>query len=395
MKATYNRQAMATILVLLVCGYLFGATTALAREEVTEDYEASPGGLLEFDMESGGSVDVIGWDKDLIRVTYWDRSVDLEDWDVEIEKTRDGYEITAELNDRRINSSSLHFEIMMPREYSVDLKSAGGGFTAEGVEGEFHGRTGGGGIEFTNVTGEVRMTTGGGGIRVLDSTLDGRITTGGGGALIKNVVGDFRASSGGGNVQYINVRDHDGELIGPNRMQIDGMTEDTVMISTAGGGIKIKEAPAGASLMTGGGEIDVRHAEQFVIANTGGGDIEITVEDGYVQAGTGAGDVEIEIIGGSGDLDGETKITSGYGDITLIVPKGFSMDLNIDLRYTRSSDRDYEIISDLDIDQEHTKKWDHSFGSPIKHIYGEARLHGGRHEVTIATTNGHVRIEER
>ena len=71
------------------------------------------------------------------------------------------------------------------------------------------------------------------------------------------------------------------------------------------------------------------------------------------------------------------------------------MDLHVDLRYTRDSRREYEIISELDIDREHTRTWDDSSGSPVKHIYGEARLHGGRNEVTIQTTNGHVRIEER
>ncbi len=381
-------------LVFLLSG-LFAAETALARDEFSQDYETEPGGLLELDMESGGSVEIEGWDKELLQITYYDRTVDLEDWDVEIQKTRHGYCISAELNDRRIQSSSLRFEIMVPRRYDVEFDSIGGGFAATGIEGEFSGRTAGGGISFEDVRGEVRMTTGGGRIEVLDSTLDGKISTGGGGALIKNVVGDLRASSGGGNVEYVNVRDHDGELVGPGSTQVDGMTEDTVMITTAGGGIRIKKAPAGAYLTTGGGEIDVRHAEDFVIASTGGGDIEITVENGYVQASTGAGDIEAEIVGGSGDLDEPSHISSGYGDITVTIPKDFSIDLNIDLRYTRNSDRDFEIITDLDIVEERTKKWDHSFGSPIKHIYGSARLNGGRHEVTIETTNGNIRIREK
>ena len=77
------------------------------------------------------------------------------------------------------------------------------------------------------------------------------------------------------------------------------------------------------------------------------------------------------------------------------LPAGLSVEFDIDLGYTKNSDRDFKIISDFDLDQETTDEWDYSNGSPKKHIYGTGKIAGGRHLIKIKTTNGNVRITKK
>jgi DUF4097 and DUF4098 domain-containing protein YvlB len=217
---------------------------------------------------------------------------------------------------------------------------------------------------------------------------------------VENVVGDVDVRSGGGNVQYKNVRDREGNLRAPDQVFDGGresdweVTEETILISTAGGGIHLEEAPAGARVSTGGGSIEIEDASRFVWATTGGGDIEIEANEGAVEASTGAGDIEVIIREDDGKRGSDVILATGHGEVTLTVPRGFSMDLDLTIAYTRNSRRDFEIVTDLEIDEERTQEWDYDQGSPQKYIYGSGRIEGGRHKVRIRTTNGNIRIRE-
>ena len=83
---------------------------------------------------------------------------------------------------------------------------------------------------------------------------------------------------------------------------------------------------------------------------------------------------------------------TGGGNILI---RDASVEFDLDLAYTRKSRRDYVIISDFDLDLEHTTKWESKYGSPRKHIYGTASINGGKHKVVIHGVNGDIRIEKR
>jgi hypothetical protein len=381
---------MSLVVSVLICG------SALADEWEVREFEMEPGGQITINCKAGGSISIEGWDRNLVRITCDDRSNDYDDWKFDMKKSGNELDISARLKNRRIQSNSLSFEIMVPRKIDVEFESGGGSFVAEGVEGNFEGRTAGGRLILNEVKGRVYLSTGGSEIKVTNCEVDGRMTTGGGEVLVKNVVGNLKASSGGGNVRYINVRDRDGDMRNLVNSDIDGITDETVMITNAGGAINIRNAPQGAVLSTGGGNINVRRAGKFVEASTGGGDINVELEDGWAHLRTGAGDIEVEIGKDTVGGDEETVIVSGYGDIWLEVPKGFGMDLEIEIGYTRSSRQNFKIVSDLDIDEEHSRKWDHSFSSnPKKFIYGTGKFGNGDHQISIRTTNGDVHLVEK
>jgi DUF4097 and DUF4098 domain-containing protein YvlB len=205
--------------------------------------------------------------------------------------------------------------------------------------------------------------------------VDGKVKTMGGKALVEDVFGDVKVTSMGGEVTHRRVTRTHGDSIG-----------DQVKIDTMGGDINVSEAPSGADVHTMGGDITIDSARDFVKAKTMGGDIRIKEADGWVKATTMAGDVQVMVLGGH-----DVELTSMHGEVTLVMPEGADLDIDIELDYTKNSSRKYQIFSDFPIDQQESSEWDYDHGSPRKTIRGTAS--GGGNRVVIRTINGNVYLK--
>jgi DUF4097 and DUF4098 domain-containing protein YvlB len=375
--------------VTMIVGPVFSEN----EEPRTYEFDVSPGGTIRFDLESGGGVSILGWDKSKAEVSYIQRGKGHKH-DIEVLQQRDGLLITSAMTPRQGTSRDLSFQIRLPDRYNVRFESTGGGLKIVDVEGDFTGSTMGGGLTLKGVDGTVKLKTMGGHIEVTSAVLDGSITTMGGTVFLKDVVGDLEAGSMGGNVRYENVRGRDGKLRAPGGTPEGDIEQKTVTISTMGGNIVVDEAPVGALVNTMGGDISVEQASGFVKAQTMGGNINIHVKDGWVDARTMAGEVAVEIDEGLGDGEEGVNLTSCCGDIELVVPSDLSMDLDLTIAYTRNSSQDFEIISDFDVEIEQSKHWDYSNGSPRKRIYGTGKVAGGKYPVVIETTNGNIVLKK-
>jgi DUF4097 and DUF4098 domain-containing protein YvlB len=388
MKSIYSL----TVLCLFAM-VLSPVSSGKEEEPRTYKFDVSPGETIRFDLESGGSVSLQGWDKSKVEVSYVQRGSGQKH-DVEILQERDGLLITSDMKVREGRSRDLDFQIRLPRKFNVRFNSMGGSLKIVDIDGDFSGTTMGGGLTLKEVDGTVHLETMGGHIEVTSATLDGSVSTMGGTVFIRDVVGDLDASSMGGNVRYENVRDRDGRLRTPRGTSAEDIEQETVTISTMGGNIVVDEAPVGALVNTMGGDIVVKQASGFVKAHTMGGNIDIEVDDGWVKATTMAGDVHVEIEEGFGDGEKGVELTSLSGDIELVVPADASMDLDLTIAYTRNSSQDFEIDSDFGVEIERSKHWDYSNGSPRKRIYGEAKVAGGKYPVVIETINGDIVIKK-
>jgi len=384
------KKVLALILVL------FAVHPACAQETIEREFEMSPGEVMDVNLRPGGSIDILGWDEPRAAIRVRIRNADSDAFRFDFTETGTGIEIRSE-EVRNVRNVSIVVEIQLPARSDLRLRTAGGGITIRNIEGEIRGSTGGGELTLSNLKGTIRLTTGGGRIELTDSRLDGRVSTGGGSVLLENVEGDIDATSGGGNVVYRNV-------VTPSRTY----PADAVHIRNAGGAIRVADAPAGADVRTGGGNVRIRSAGQYVKARTGGGDIDvgevegwveastgggdITVDDvrGWVDASTGAGTIRVTMTGDPGDEKRDATLISGYGDIYLTVPANLSMEVDIELAFTRDSRRTFRIVDDFDLRQETTDTWDSSQGTPRKYIYGRATIGGGRNKIRIRTVNGNV-----
>lgn len=370
---------MKTAVFFTFCLFLTAADTF--ADTIERKFEVSKGGQLDVKLVSGGSIAIHGWDKETVEVKLSFKRSDSDDWTIEIEQGRSGVEVYTKAP-KWLQETNSSLRVMVPSEFDLYLKTAGGSVVLEGIEGDIRGSTAGGQLDLSDLKGTVDLSTGGGPVTISDSELDGEVTTGGGRVLVENVVGDIDARSGGGEVIYRNVKTPDKDY--PAEM---------VHIRNAGGAIRVDEAPAGADVQTGGGDIRFRSVGEFVRAYTGGGNILLDEVDGWIKATTGAGDVEVSLIGDMESTDHDVEIRTGSGDVMVSLPRELSVEVDIQLAHTKGYRGRSRIISDIVLEEEESDSWEYGNGSPRKYIRGKASINGGRNLIKIRAVNGKVTLK--
>ena len=371
---------------IIILSLMAGTLQAYCRPgDFSKEFTVEAGKKLTMDLQTGGSIHITGWDRNLVSVRATIGGRDAEDCTIDAESDGSGVRVSSHYkNHRRNNSSDLEFEVNVPGRFDVHCETMGGGVSIEGVEGEIDGKTMGGKLELSKLKGHLDLVTMGGPITLQRSEVDGSVHTMGGSVRLEDVVGNVKATTQGGSVTEKNVTHRGG-----------GSSGGEARISTMGGAINVDDAPTGADVKTMGGNIHIRSAAAFAKAETMGGDISIDAIDGRVDATTMGGDVEVTMVGDPAAGDRSIRLTSMSGTITLFVPERLSMDVDIDLAYTKDRERDYKIISDFDLKQETTPDWERENGTPRKHIYGTGTIAGGKNKVKIRTVNGDVVLRKK
>ncbi len=378
---TTTRKLVVMSRLLIVLSLTVLANPLAAEELLNREIDASPGEELRIKLVSGGDIVIEGWDQNSVSV---EANGNAAKHRATLERRSGHIELASDNINRNENrSSGVDMKIRVPRTFDVSIDSNGGEISISDVDGTFGGKTLGGRITLRNLEGEARLETMGGDIVVTDSDLDGKVSTMGGRVTMRDLHGDLEGTSMGGNVILHRVTRRD-----------VANTGDTVIISTMGGNIAVTEAPAGAKLHTMGGTITVESASDFVDAETMGGNVELRLVEGWVKASTMGGDVDVEVVG-EGPNGGDITLTSLSGDIRLVVPRGFSMEIDVEIAYTKRHVGKHQIKSDVALDRTETSDWDTSHGSPRRYMYGKANVGGGQNRVTISTINGDVVIVEQ
>lgn len=377
--------------IILTIGILCLTGLGLA-ENGQRSFNVTPGQKVTFKLDTGGSIEVTGWDQAVLSVEYNVTGRDAADCRVEFRQTSTGVEIASHFVGSSHNrSTDLELKLKLPHRFDIDVNTLGGSVAVKDLEGRIEGKTMGGELDLRNLKGELSLTTMGGDITLADSQVDGKVETMGGKVLVQNVTGDIKGSSMGGDVVYQNVQVMEKSVSGRvlNKFQSVG---DEVNITTMGGDIRVVDAPVGANVSTMGGDIEIQNAKQYVKAKTMGGDIVIHAVDGTVNAVTMGGDVEIHVTGTGDDARRDIDIQSMSGEVTLYVPENLSMAFDITLAYTKNSKQNYQIKSDFGVQVRSTDQWDYAKGSPRKYFYGSGSHLGGKNVVKIRTINGNVNI---
>ncbi|MGE0641526.1 MAG: DUF4097 domain-containing protein [Thermoanaerobaculia bacterium] len=340
-------------------------------------FDRAPGENLEIRLRTGGGITIQGGGSG-VTIDAAVSGRDKARVQVMAVATADGVRVSSEVSGNQRNTSAdVDLTITVPDRFDVDLETMGGDIRITGVEGRLDGQTMGGAIVLHEVRGEVTLNTMGGKIQVTDSEADGKVSTMGGNVEFHNVRGGLKGTSMGG---LVTIDDSDG---------IGAGAGNVVRISTMGGPIHVKTAPAGAEVSTMGGNVTIESAGGPVDASTMGGRIEIGEASSDVTASTMGGDVVVRMVGSGGDVDIESK----GGTIELTLPSGFAADFDLELAYTRNSKRAYEIRSDFPVQQRQSNDWSYEQGSPRKYIYGKGST-GAAHQVKVRTVNGNVVIHQ-
>ena len=356
------------------------------------------GGTLYIDLKTGGGISIESWDKPEVFV---DARLSGRNWResrVTLEPSGDDARLASDFIEfSRNTSTSHHFDIKLPREVKVRIKSSGGGIELTNISGDFRGNTGGGEITIDRVNGRVDLTTGGGEVYVHDSNLDGEVSTGGGRVRVIRVNGHFNGSSGSGPVIYADAGTGKGYGYGTGEgaatmTTVNGDTTGyaianggPIRMSAAGGALKVPFAPSGAHVTTGGGNITIGPSGGEVYAQTGGGDIDIGPARGSVEAITGAGDVTVDFRGA-----GSVDVGAGVGRVTIKVPEDLNANLELTTAYTRNFRGKTRIISDWPLNVTETSDWDDSRGTPRRYVRVRQQVGRGGPTIRVNTTNGDI-----
>lgn len=240
----------------LALALLAGLASASRAEQYRSSVEVRPGGRLDVDL-SGGTLVIETHDAPRVEV-----EADAPDW-----PSRWRFELTSDGADAKLEGSrtswlpggSPRVRVRVPREYSLELQTGGGGIEIDAVRGAVKARTSGGSIELDGATGDVELRSSGGSIRLSD--VDGRVEarTSGGPISAANVHGRVEAETSGGSIRLSDV-------------------EGRIDARTSGGGISVRfSGPPAGELRTSGGAIEV------VIPPGTGANLEARTSGGRVE----------------------------------------------------------------------------------------------------------------
>jgi hypothetical protein len=268
-------QKWSTILLLAL------PLTVFAQEERSEKiFPAHAGGWLELRADFG-SVEVRSWPQSEVKVEVrkWvhgrhrrSASELFEDYEIRYSQTERGVSIIAEMRGWRRSNDGLQveFRINVPRQYNLDLNTAGGSITVDDLIGEARVKTSGGSLSLGRIEGPVDARTSGGSI-------------------------DLRQAKG------------------------------KLFARTSGGSISVGEVSGDVDVETSGGSIDVDGAAGNLRAHTSGGGMSLRGLHGTVDAGTSGGSIEAEILE---PLEAPCELSTSGGGIVVYLAKEVRADVD-------------------------------------------------------------------
>jgi TonB family protein len=328
----------------------------------------------------------------------------LDHYSLNAKATPAGVEITGNLPPQSAHLSGaqmwVQFEIAVPRNYSVEVKTEAGD------------------IETGDIGGIATLTTQGGNIRAgrigiglgnmrhaAPDRLVARLETEGGHIQVQDVAGDLRAFTAGGHINAGNIAGDASLRSGGGHIragQIGGRAD----LQTDGGNITVVQAGSLVSVRTGGGQIDFGEVRGSVRAQTGGGGIRIMYVSGPMEVESSAGSICLTRVagtvraataggtitawinpdapssGGTVHLPGLSQLTSGNGDIVVFLPRNLAAD--IDAEVESGGERRIEADPALALQIQNR-------GNGPVHAMGA--LNGGGPPLKLRTTAGKIRLQ--
>src|SRR5882762_8557546 len=313
-----------------------------------------------------------------------------------------GVEITGNLppQSARLSGAQIwvQFEIAVPRNYSVEVKTEAGDIETGDIGGIASLTTQGGNIHAgrigvsnaRNAGSErlvARLETEGGHIQVQDVAGDLRAFTAGGHINAGNIAGDASLRSGGGHIRA-------GQIGGRADLQTDGgnitvgQAGSLVSVRTGGGQIDFGEVRGSVRAQTGGGGIRIMYVSGPMEVESSAGSICLTRVAGTVRAATAGGTITAWInpdapsSGGKVQLPGLSQLTSGNGDIIVFLPRNLAAD--IDAQVESGGERRIEADPALALQIQNRGN------GPVR---ATGALNGGGPSLRLRTTAGKIRLQ--
>ena len=239
------------------------------------------------------------------------------------------------ISGKQVNNFEVRYQIVVPRQFNVDLKTFAGAITVPDLAGEVRSETSGGNLRFGRITGAVWGKTYSGNVTLAGATQSAELNTSGGNIEIGDVAGGVHAQTYSGSIHLkngggkIDVRTSGGNIA------VDDAGEDlfaqtysgwihvgsargVVEAKTSGGDVLLDSGGADVNAQTYSGKITINSARGRVTAKNSGGDITIGEVGQDVSAQTYSGAVRVKKCAGKTEAKtsgGDVIIGEGAGEI--------------------------------------------------------------------------------
>ncbi len=269
------------------------------RKRVEKIFVLKSGGSFELSTDIG-EVMVEGWEKEEVsfqaEITGEPRFV--QDFTLSFDTTNQRIVVRGKyehniwfFNDW--DNADVHFNIKVPQQCSIDVKTSGGNVTVASLQGEVRGSTSGGSMTVHDVKGITVLHTSGGSVNA------------------KNVEGSCEAKTSGGGINIENVK-------------------GSTIANTSGGNLDLEEIEGKIDAYTSGGNIyaRIRGSNEGILMRTSGGSITLEVPltiSADVDASTSGGSVQCDLpisVRGKMDEDEVTGKINGGGNIVRLRTSG-------------------------------------------------------------------------
>ncbi|HEV3409790.1 MAG TPA: DUF4097 family beta strand repeat-containing protein [Chthoniobacterales bacterium] len=263
--------------IVLLLALTTAAAFAASEENRNEEFDVSPGGNLVVDV-AFGEVEVAAGPDNKVSIQAH-RKIETDDEakekqylaEVPIQISKDGNTVTVRA--RRTDKESwswncsghttmdARYTVRVPKKFNLDLKSGGGGISANDVEGTTRVSTGGGKLRLAQLRGPVEAKTSGGGIRL--NACEGQL-------LVSTSGGEIKAEGGSGTLEG----------------------------KTSGGSVVVRDFNGDTSVKTSGGSLTLENVRGRLTGKTSGGSITaalVSPVTGDIELASSAGSISVAV----------------------------------------------------------------------------------------------------
>lgn len=318
----------------LLCALMFWLITNVNAAQdferrVEKSFQVQKGGTL-FLKSDRGSVEIRAHAAEEVKVDvmletdtrHRERAKEwLDEFEITFEQRGSDVNIRGEWPHKwswRGDRLKVHFDILVPEQYNLDVETAGGSIDVSDLEGEVKLHTSGGSVTTGRINGPVSARTSGGSISIDAAKGETVAHTSGGGITLGEIDGSADAKTSGGDIT------------------VEGVNGD-LQARTSGGSLRLQNVSGNLVAKTSGGSITARLLKQITAPadlETSGGSIRLEVPPDFkadIDASTSGGrvyaDLPITVRGVIDKSDLRGKLNGGGVLITLRTSGG-----NIEIR---------------------------------------------------------------
>ena len=367
--------------ILLLC-----ITTTAFSQEVKKEFTVKSGQLFTLDSDIGGSILVKGSGQNKVRVMINHNGGDK--FKFNFQESAQGITLKATGPNSWGKNRQIKFEVFVPENFNLNLSTSGGNITIQNVDGQLDGKTSGGNLSLSALNGTINMKTSGGNISFSEIEGEGFAKTSGGNISVNSSNGKFDLKTSGGNIS-LGSSQIEGSIITSGGNITCKSSSVNGEVKTSGGNIAVDKAPQGITVSTSGGNIAISSANNHAVAKTSGGNIKLNQIDGWITAKTSGGNVTAHMIGDPNSGKRDVELSSSGGTLTLTVPAGLGMNIEIETNYnSRYNGKKPEIKSDFNITTSEEQQ-----GNSVR-LYGSGKVGDGKHTIRLKTSGGSVYLKK-